>query len=153
MALGLCSYAADSQYFFNIAPKGGDVALSVAFANSPVLNYSFEASGVPTLVVSAEGIDDTAFVLDKEYSITYTTEETPTAVKAAVAEANAKMNNGVAMISGLKAGTSVCIFAANGAQVASAVADNSGIAVINLSAMPKGIVIIKAGDASFKLKK
>lgn len=152
MTLGLCTFAEGDQYFFNIGEKGGDVALSIAFDKSPVLTYAVEAEG-PVLVVTAEGVDATSFALDKQYTITYTESETPTSVKEAVAASKVRLNGGVAIISGLKAGETVSVFAPNGAQIASTVADNAGVATVSFSAMPKGVAVIKAGSASFKVKK
>lgn len=151
MTLAIGSYAA--EHYFNIGPKDGSVQMSIPFSKSPVINYEYSNDLGASVVVSAEGVEPTAFLLYKEYTITYTESETPTAVKEAVAASKVSMKGGMAVISGLKADTPVSVYAADGAQISAAVADSAGVAYINLSAMPKGVVVIKAGSESFKLKK
>lgn len=155
MAIGICGFAQSNNCYFNIAEKGAESALlSIAFDDAPVVTYSYDAeAGISYIVVSANGEEKAAFALDKQYDITYSDQQVPVGVKEIVAASKMNLRGGVAVLSGLKANEAVNVYAANGAQVANAVADANGIAQINLSAMPNGIVIIKAGNASFKLKK
>lgn len=155
MVLSLCGYAQSNACYFNLAEKGAqNPMLSIAFENAPVVTYDYEeATGVSYIVVSTNGEKLAAFALDKQYEITYTDQYVPVGVKEIVAASKMNLRGGVAVLSGLKANEAVNVYTANGAQVANAVADANGVAQINLSAMPKGVVIVKAGKSSFKINK
>lgn len=155
MALSLCGFAQSNTCYFNLAEKGAETAmLSLAFEDAPVVTYDYDkATGVSYIVVSTNGNQIASFVLDKQYEITYTDQAVPVGVKEIVAASKMNLRGGVAVLSGLKANEAVNVYTANGAQVANAVADANGNVQINLSAMPKGVVIIKAGTSSFKLNK
>lgn len=155
MVLSLCGYAQSNACYFNLAEKGAqNPMLSIAFENAPVVTYDYEeTTGVSYIVVSTNGEKLAAFALDKQYEITYTDQYVPVGVKEIVAASKMNLRGGVAVLSGLKANEAVNVYTANGAQVANAVADANGVAQINLSAMPKGVVIVKAGKSSFKINK
>lgn len=146
--------ADDEQYFFNIAPKdASEVTLSIPFSQKPVLNYALDEAKNNTLIVSAEGMESTTIVLDQQYVITYTYDKTPVAITEAVASSELNLESGIAVVSGLKAGEIVNIYNMGGVRVGKIVADNGGVAVIDMATAPKGIIIIKTSKASFKVQK
>ncbi len=61
--------------------------------------------------------------------------------------------NGTLIISNLKAGESVGVFALDGKQVQKLTARRAGTFRISLSAIPSGVYIVKAGVTSYKITK
>lgn len=55
--------------------------------------------------------------------------------------------------SGIEAGTQVNVFDLNGAVVAKGIADASGIATLDISALPAGVYAVAAGKHAFKFVK
>lgn len=51
----------------------------------------------------------------------------------------------------LPKGSRVCIFAANGIEVMSAIVNDYGQTIINISDLPKGIFVVKSATQSFKI--
>lgn len=152
VAYSICNFA-QSSCVINIAEKGAEAAmLSVAFSESHTFKFA-NAEEETYMIAMADNQEVAAMVLNKQYVITYTEQDVPTTVKEMIAESKLNLKGGVAFVSNLKANEVVNVYTADGAQVATTVANANGVAQINLSAMPKGIVVIKAGNSSFKLKK
>lgn len=155
MVLGIHSYAQNNNLCLNVADKDNEtVVFSSGFEQTPLVSYRYDAeTGISYLLVSSNGSEVAAFALDKQYAITYTDNETPAEVKDLIAASRLNMRGNVAFISGLKANEVVNIFTANGTQTATCIAKANGIAEIDITAIPTGIAIIKAGNTSFKVKK
>lgn len=154
LAFCLCNFAQDNSCYLNVTEKGaGTAMLSVAFSESQTFTYDYDnETAASSLIAAADGQVVATLVLDKQYIISYTDHDIPTAVKELFSASKVNVKGGMAFVSNLKANDVVNVFAANGVQIASAVANANGVAQINISAMPKGIVIIKTGNASFKIK-
>lgn len=153
LALLLCNVTFAKQYCFNIAAKGSNSALlTIPFTQNPSLSYSI-VQGSRVLVIQGDGVAERNIVFDKAYSIFYTVDDTPTAITDAIAASGMQVDGNMAVISGIKANTKVVVYSSNGAMIANAAADASGVAVVDLSSVPSGMVIIKAGSDSFKLIK
>lgn len=154
---GITTCLADQTLtYFNIAEKGeSSPLLSVPFTQKPVVTYTLDKNtALSYLVVSsddkAEGVK---FDLSKNYDITYTDGETPSAINDALAAKSFSINGNTIVISRLTAGTQVTVCDASGKCLRNATADANGVAVVAMTAMPKGIVIVKAGeDSAWKLK-
>lgn len=97
----------------------------VSVALSQVKDYRFETRTVTT------GI--------REVSV-----DTPNSAEPTLAFRNAE-------VSGLRAGSRVEVFAANGTRVASATATADGKAQLSLRNLPQGVYILKAGNKSLKI--
>lgn len=97
----------------------------ISAALSEVKDYHFEARTVTT------GI--------REVSV-----DTPNSAEPTLAFRNAE-------VSGLRAGSRVEVFAANGTRVASATATADGKAQLSLRNLPQGVYILKAGNKSLKI--
>lgn len=154
MILGICSYAQDNNWCLNIKERGlENPMLSVSFGESHSFGYEYDdVTNVSSLIVTADNQVVTTLLLNQQYIIDYTENSLPSAVKELIADSKIDMRGGTAFVSNLKAHDIVNVYAANGTQVASAAANNNGVAQINLSSMPKGIIVIKAGSNSFKIK-
>lgn len=154
MVLGIHSYAQNNNLCLNIKIKGAEnPMLSVTFSDSHSFSYEYDdVTNASSLIVTADNQVVTTLLLNQQYVIDYKENSTPSAVKELIADSKINLKDGVAFVSNLKANDIVNVYAANGTQVASAAANNNGVAQINLSSMPKGIIVIKAGNNSFKIK-
>lgn len=153
--LCLCGFAQNNNnWCLNIKERGlENPMLSVSFGESHSFGYEYDdVTNVSSLIVTADNQVVTTLLLNQQYIIDYTEGSLPSAVKELIADSKINLKDGVAFVSNLKANDIVNVYAANGTQVASAAANNNGVAQINLSSMPKGIIVIKAGNNSFKIK-
>lgn len=147
---------AETVTYFNISEKDANAPLlSVPFSEKPVLTYSIDkATAQSYVVVSSDNNEGgVQFDLSKNYDITYTDSETPTAINDVLASKTFSINGKTVIISRLAAGTQVSVFDATGKCYYNTAANANGVAVVEMSSMPKGIVIVKAGEnAVWKMK-
>lgn len=154
MILGICSFAQDNNWCLNIKERGlENPMLSFSFGESHSFGYEYDdVTNISSLIVTADNQVVTTLLLNQQYIINYTEGSLPSAVKELIADSKIDMRGSTAFVSNLKAHDIVSVYAANGTQVTSATANKDGIAQIHLSTMPKGIIVIKAGSNSFKIK-
>lgn len=140
-------------YFFNVkATDNAEILLTIPLADCPVMTYENDSeSGAYNMVVKSNDSEPVAFDTKDRYEFYYTKTTTSSVITSALSKSNFRKNGQVVTLSGIKANETVTVFAANGAQVATVSADTNGVAVIDLTSLPKGVVVLKSLGASFKL--
>lgn len=148
-------YAAEFEYFFNIKYNKSEKAyLTIALTDSPKLTYLYYPEyDYEGLSVSADNMKRSyTFPSDYQYTVYYTKKEVvPSAITNAIINNKIQKSGEDAIISGLDANEAVVVYGANGAKLSAAKADANGVAVVNLSSLSEGIIIIKTSNASFKI--
>jgi len=153
MAIFACSLSFAEVYCLNIAQKGSKkVTLTIPFSKNPVVSYAV-SGGSQTLVITTSDESTESIVLNKNYSISYTIDDTPTTIKEAISASDMKYDGNMVVISGAKPYESVCVYGANGAMLTKVQTNADGVSTIDLSMLPSGVVIIKTSNTSFKLIK
>ena len=120
-----------------------------ALTDYPEITFSQD-----TLVVTtADRVFEVALADFDSYSIATVKEDSSTSIGSVQQSAPAApaFSYGKAEFSGLKSGTTVTACNINGQVVATIVADADGIAKLNMSALPKGVIILRAPGKSIKL--
>lgn len=80
--------------------------------------------------------------------------ETPTAIlPVSLKQGNIKNEAGVLTLAGFKSGTQVRVCDTSGAVVISSTINSDGATVLSLSALPKGVYIVSAGNTTLKVCK
>ena len=84
----------------------------------------------------------------------YAFTDTPSAIEQVSNEAQpeARVTFGQVAFTGLKAGSHVAVYSLDGQQVLSVTASEEGRAAADLSALPRGIYVVKAQGKSLKVK-
>ena len=84
----------------------------------------------------------------------YAFTDTPSAIEQVSNEAQpeARVTFGQVAFTGLKAGSRVAVYSLDGQQVLSVTASEEGRAAADLSALPRGIYVVKAQGKSLKVK-
>jgi hypothetical protein len=77
--------------------------------------------------------------------------EESTGIENVIKDGSVKMENGCVVFSGLNAGSLVSVYLQDGRLLRDCKADGSGNAVVELSSMPKGILIIHSNKTDIKI--
>lgn len=77
--------------------------------------------------------------------------EESTGIENVIKDGSVKMENGCVVFSGLNAGSLVSVYLQDGRLLRDCKADGSGNAVIELSNMPKGVLIIHSNKTDIKI--
>ena len=144
------------NYYLNIKFKGSEtVFMAVPLMKMPTFTYEYDddtATNVLALSISNAHKPVNFFDLSNNYVFSYSKEKkTPSSILSAIANSGFSKNDDIVTVNGLTANEMVTVYGANGAKLADAAADSNGVVVFDISSMPKGVVIIKSKDASFKL--
>ena len=81
----------------------------------------------------------------------YLFEEEPTGIENVMKDGNVKMENGCVAFSGLDAGSAVSVYQQDGRLIKDSKADADGNAIVELSGMPKGVLIIHSNKTDIKI--
>lgn len=154
--MAFLSASADGyKYYLNVKFTGDGAAyMSIPLSKMPILTYQYDAeqnTNVLLLSVSNVARPLQIFDLSNNYTMYYTKEKTPTSIISAIANSDFSKSGEIVTINALNANETVSVFSANGAKVAEAPADANGVAVIDLSSLPKGVIVMKSIGASFKI--
>lgn len=133
------------------------------------------ADGVRFLVVNAKDGTKTTFGLAEEPKISfsngelnivsssrtfsisladvqnYVFSEESTGITEVIKDGSVKLENGFVVFNGLAAGSKVVAFMQDGKLVKESRADSNGLAVFDLSGLPKGILILQSNKRTIKI--
>ena len=147
--------------------------IALALATLPLIECL--ADNVRILMVNAKDGTNTMFVLADEPKITckggeftivsssrtltlslanvqnYTFSEVSTNISEVMKEKCVKLENGYVLFNGLTAGSNVSVYMQDGRLVKERKADVNGTAIIDLSNLPKGVVILHSNKTGIKI--
>lgn len=150
--MAFISASADEYlYFFNVkTANDAEAVLTIPLTDSPVITYERGNNG-NNMIVKSNG--NSPYVLDtkEHYVFYYSSDETSSIISKALSESSFSKSGQVVTVSGVKANEVVSVYSANGAKVAEVTADANGVAVIDFTPLPKGVVVMKSPGASFKI--
>ena len=135
---GKSVFAANTEYLtLNV---GGNPVV-VVLAEHPMITYTDNTLHIQTV---KETIDvPVSQITDMAFNET-------TAINI-VENGDVQIQQGSILLQQLPIGSKVCIIAANGNELFSAVVDDNGQAVVNVSRLPKGVYVIKSAMQSIKI--
>ncbi len=74
-----------------------------------------------------------------------------TGIENVIKDGSVKMENGCVVFSGLNAGSTVSVYQQDGRLIKDSKADAGGNAIVELSGMPKGVLIIHSNKTDIKI--
>lgn len=124
--------------------SGGEETV-IALADEPVMTINES-----TLKVTVAGVEE--FSADLSEGLTYSFSETaPTAIQAVLNEESSRLLQGHVYIANAHEGETVRVFTIDGKLVASQRISSEGTADIDLTALGKGLYIVKSSKTSIKI--
>lgn len=133
---------ADGVRFLVLNAKDG-TKTTFGLAEEPKLSFS---DGELNIVSSSR-----TFSISLTDVLNYAFSEESTGIKEVIKAGNVKMENGFIVFNGLVAGSKVAAYMQDGKIVKECKADSNGSAVIDLSVIPKGILILHSNNTSIKI--
>lgn len=133
---------ADGVRFLVVNGKNGAKA-TFALADEPIVKCK---DG--TLTVDS---DKQHFTLNLADVQNYLFSSDGTAIRDVVKEGNVTMEDGLIIFKGLKAGTRIGIYLQDGRMAKECKTDKKGTISISLSELPKGILLLHAGEMNIKI--
>lgn len=133
---------ADSVRFLVVNAKDG-TKTTFWLAEEPKISFS---NGELKIVSSSR-----TFSLSLADIQNYAFEEESTGIAEVIKDGSVKLDNGFVVFNGLAAGSKVVAFMQDGKLVKESKADSNGSAVIDLSVLPKGILILQSNKMNIKI--
>jgi len=141
-ALPLAECLADGVRFLVVNGRDG-TKMTFALADNPKVSCK---SGELTVIAGSR-----TFTLGLADVQNYQFAEESTGIENAIKDGSVKMENGCVVFSGLNAGSLVSVYLQDGRLLRDCKADGSGNAVVELSNMPKGVLIIHSNKTDIKI--
>lgn len=141
-ALPILGVFADSVRFLVVNAKDG-TKTTFGLAEEPKISFS---NGELKIVSSSR-----TFSLSLADIQNYAFEEKSTGIADVLKDGNVKLENGFVVFNGLASGSKVAVYKHDGKLVKEGKADSNGFAIIDLSGLPKGILILKSNKTSIKV--
>lgn len=138
----ILSAFADGIQFLVVNAKDG-TKTEFALAEEPRLSF---ANGELNIVSSSRTFSISLADVDK-----YAFSEQSTGISDVLKDGSLKLENGFVIFSGLSADSKVSAFMQDGKMIKEMRADDKGSAVLDLSVLPKGVLIIKSNKTSIKI--
>jgi hypothetical protein len=140
--LPLAECLADGVRFLVVNGKDG-TKTAFALADTPKVSCKggdlTVIAGSRTFTLSLADVQNYQFAIES------------TGIEDVVKDGSVKMENGCAVFSGLNAGGVVSVYLQDGRLLRDCKADDGGNAVVELSSMPKGILIIHSNKTDIKI--
>ena len=133
---------ADSVRFLVVNAKDG-TKTTFWLAEEPKISFS---NGELKIVSSSR-----TFSLSLADIQNYAFEEESTGIADVLKEGSIKLENGFVVFNGLATGSKVAVYMQDGKLFKEVKADSNGFAIIGLSGLPKGILILKSNKTSIKV--
>lgn len=130
--------------------RRGAERIGYRFAQQPRLAYT-----ATTLAVTADGVTRVELALADVERVWFDDEVTPTSVGETMAAERpelVRLTPGGVQLSGFHAGTAVMVYDAGGRMVSRMATDAEGRASVELSGLPGGLYIVRAGQNVVKVK-
>lgn len=141
-ALPFCEALADDVRYLVVNAKDG-ASTTFALADEPKVLCK-----AGKLEIVSKG---TTFALGLADVKNYTFSEESTGIVETANEGNLRMENGRIIFNGLRAGSLVSAYLQDGRLVRNCKADRNGMAVVDLSGLPKGVVILHSNNTDIKI--
>ena len=148
LALAPCaSVKAEKSYSLFVNTVDGKT-VEYAFEYLPIATFE----GDEMIITDDRSIDGTRFAMENVANITVKPESDPSAVGAVAEAGHIKVSvaGDILTVSGLEAGSELFVYDAAGKAVASAVADQYGLAGLNIGNLGKGVFVAAMSNYSFK---
>ena len=139
------SLCADAQSALVVHQKTGE-KVYYAMSEKPYFVYSDKGVTIKTKKASVE------YSFSKIAKLTFDDMANGIDV-VSVADANVNIGEESIVITGLSAKESVCVYGVNGSLVNAFKADANGTAILEASALPSGMLVVKSKNVSFKYLK
>ena len=133
---------ADGVRFLAVNGKDGTTT-EFALADEPKLSF---ANGELNIVSSSR-----TFSINLADVQNYAFTEESTGIAEVLKEDKVTLENGFVVLSCLSAGSKVVIYMQDGKMVKESKADDKGSAVVDLSTLPKGVLILQSNKKSIKI--
>jgi len=140
--LPFCKVLADDIRYLVVNAKDGTTA-SFALADEPIVSCKAGKLEIVSKV--------TTFSLSLADVRNYAFSETLTGIAEVEKYRNLMMENGHIVFHGLPSGSTVSAYMQDGRQAKTFIADEKGTAVVDLSGLPKGIVILHSNKTNIKI--
>ena len=130
-------------------------SLVITLTNGRKVYYLLDSSGVKNPVMRFEGnnvvvdADTYTFYDIREFRISM--DDDPAGIEEVVAARPSMKLNGQSLY--VETADPVVVFSANGQKVSAPSVVSDGLQMVDVSALPKGVYVVKAGDMSFKFLK
>lgn len=141
-ALPFVGTLADSVRFLILDSKDGSKT-EFALVEEPKLSF---ANGELNIISSSRTFSISLSDIEK-----YAFSEESTGIKDVLKDFSLKLENGFVIFSGLSIGSKVSSYMQDGKMIKEFKADDKGSALLDLSVLPKGILIIKSNKTSIKI--
>lgn len=133
---------ADGVRFLVVSAKDG-TKTTFGLAEEPKLSFS---NGEMNIVSSSK-----TFSISLTDVQNYAFSEESTGIAEVIKRGGVKLENGFVVFNSLAAGSKVAVYLQDGKFVKEGKADSNGLAVIDLSVLPKGILILQSNKMSIKI--
>ena len=140
LACGVCF--ADGARFLVVNSKDG-TKTTFALADKPKVSF---VDGELSIVSNSK-----KFAMNIADVKNYTFEEESTGIGKVIKNGNLKFENGYVVFSGLTVGSKVSAYMQDGRMIKECTANANGTAFIDLSILPKGIIILHSGKTDIKV--
>lgn len=141
-ALPIIGTMADGVRFLVVNAKDGSKT-TFGLVDEPILSLF---NGELNVVSSSR-----TFVISLADVQNYTFSEESTAIGETIKCENVKLENGFVVFNGLKFGDKVIVYTQDGKFLKESKSNTNGLAVLDLSGLPKGILILKSNTMSIKV--
>lgn len=141
-ALPWAECLADGVRFLVVNGKDGSKA-TFALSDNPKVSCK---SGELTVIAGSR-----TFTLGLADVQNYLFAEESTGIENVIKDGSVKMENGCVVFSGLNAGSIVSVYQQDGRLIKDSKADAGGNAIVELSGMPKGVLIIHSNKTDIKI--
>lgn len=134
-------FAADERFLVLNAKDG--TKTTFALSENPKISFSNGELSVVcsnrTFSISLADIQNYAFLQES------------TGIAEVIKDGSVKLENGFVVFNGLATGSKVAVYMQDGKLVRKGIADSKGSAVLSLSGLPKGILILQSNKTSIKV--
>ena len=141
-ALPIIGTLADSVRFLIVNAKDG-TKTTFGLAEEPKISFS---NGELNIVNSSK-----TFSISLADIQNYSFDEESTGISDVIKEGSIKLENGFVVFNGLTAGSKVAVYMQDGKLVKECNANTNGSAVLDLSGLPKGTLILQSNKTSIKV--
>lgn len=130
-------------------------SLVITLTNGSKVYYLLDSSGLKNPVMRFDGdnvvVDADTYTFSGIREFRISMDDDPTGIEAVVAARPSMKLNGQSLY--VETADPVMLFSANGQKVSAPSVASDGLQMVDVSALPKGIYVVKAGDTSFKFLK
>ena len=133
---------ADSVRFLVVNAKDG-TKTTFGLAEEPKISFS---NGELNIVSSSQ-----SFSISLAEIQNYSFADESTGIAEVIKDGSVKLENGFVVFNSLAAGSKVVAFMQDGKLVKESKADSNGLAILDLSGLPKGILILQTNKTTIKI--